>query len=362
VINNFCYIHIPFCTSKCKYCRFASVWNLDNIKVNLYVEKLLEEIKTSPLTPLLKGEGNFLKSIYFGWWTPGVLLPVQLEKIINSLKEKIDFDKNIEINIETIPITVTKENIIAWKNMWVNRLSIWVQTLNNDSLIEIWRGEKGNIIKSLDYISEVWFNNVSVDFIIWLPYVKKREIKKDIEYILDRYNFIKHISVYMLEEYYYPWNWNNISITEKEYLWEYIEINNFLKSKGFKRYEISNYALDWYECNHNKAYWNHSNMLAFWLWAHWYINWERFSNSNKFIEYYSWIKVIEEKLSTNDFFLEKVMFGLRTNWLENSLVEKLDNKKIYQFIEDWYMYYKKWILKISDKWILVLDYILKEII
>jgi oxygen-independent coproporphyrinogen III oxidase len=368
--NNFCYVHIPFCTSKCKYCRFASFWNLDTLKVNLYVDRLLTEIEKNKI------DFKNLKSIYFGWWTPSVLNIIQLEKIIKALENKYWFDKNIEINIEATPVTISNENIKWWKKIWINRISSWVQTLNNDSLIEIWRGEKWDIIKALDNTKEEWFDNISIDFIIWLPYVKSWEIKKNIEYILDNYDFIKHISVYMLEEYYdvpedkdskfenitYPDNWNKIWIKDEDYLWEYIEVKEFLSSRWFSSYEISNFAKPWYECKHNKAYWDHSEMLAFWLWAHGFINDERYCNSEDFLKYYSWKLESYEKLDSEDLFLEKIMFQLRTSWLTNDIVNKLDLDRINYFIDNWYLEKKSNKIILLDKWVLVLDYILKEIV
>jgi len=368
--SNFCYLHIPFCTSKCKYCRFASFWNLDKLKVNLYVEKLIREIENKKI------DFNNLKSIYFGGWTPSILSEIQLQNIINTVKNNHSFNEKIEINIEATPVTLLKENIISWKKIWINRISIWVQTLNNKSLIEIARGEKGDIIKALDNVLEVWFDNVSVDFIIWLPYVKPGEIKKDIEFILNKYSFIKHISVYLLEEYYdvpieveskfenitYPNNWNKVWLKDEDYLWEYIEIKKFLEKKWFYSYEISNFAKKWYECKHNKSYWDHSNILAFWLWAHWFLNNTRYSNSESFLDYYSGKQIIEDKLTEEDIFLEKVMFDLRTNWLDEEIYTKLNQNKLDEFIEQKYLQKKSNKIILLDKWVLVLDYILREII
>ncbi|MFK7779632.1 MAG: radical SAM family heme chaperone HemW [Candidatus Gracilibacteria bacterium] len=354
--NNFCYIHIPFCTSKCKYCHFASFGNLNEVKVALYVEHLLDEINNN------KMDFNNLKSIYFGGGTPSVLSIKQLGSIIKALKNKYNFDKKIEINLEATPITITKENIISWKKIGINRLSIGIQTLNNDSLIEIGRGKKGDIIGALGNINQIGFDNVSVDFIIGLPHVKKGGIKKEIKYILDNYTFIKHISVYMLEEQYYPGNWDDLSINEKDYLEEYIEISNFLKNKGFNKYEVSNFALSGYECIHNKAYWDHSNILAFGLGAHGFINNIRYSNSEKFVDYYLGKQKSEEKLIANDLFLEKVMFQLRTNGLTKKTYEKLDTDKINYFIEEKYLEKKSDKIILSDKGVLVLDYILGKIV
>lgn len=373
----FSYIHIPFCESKCKYCRFASTWKFQDLQIKKYINFLLEEIDTSPLTPLLKGEGNNkLESIYFGWWTPTTLNSDQLDQIIKALENKFWFKKNIEISLESTPSKITKENLEVWKNIWVNRLSIWVQTLNNKALEEIWRGNKGDIIKSLDNIKKVWFDNVSIDFIIWLPYIKKWDIKKDLEYILDNYDFIKHISVYMLEEYYYPWNWEDISIKEEDYLWEYEEVVNFLEERWFNRYEVSNFAgkpshqpspyegegVATYECKHNKAYWNHTNITWFWLAASSFIDNTRLANSDKFEWYYKWEFDYKEKLNKEDIFIEKVMFALRTKWLWLDLVEKLNKEKLEEFIKDWYLKKENDLIKLENKGVLVLDYILSEII
>jgi len=252
-VNNFCYIHIPFCSSKCKYCRFASFWILDSIKVDYYVKHLITEIKNK------KTDFNNLKSVYFGWWTPSILSAKQFNDIFNALNSKFKLEKNTEINIEATPITVTKENLLSWKKIGINRISIWVQTLNNESLKEIWRGEKWDIINALDVVKEVWFDNISIDFIIWLPFIKKWELKKDIDFILSNYNFIKHVSVYMLEEYYdvwdtesskfenitYPNKWESIWLNEEDYLSEYMDIKNFLNIRGFNSYEISNFSKKW---------------------------------------------------------------------------------------------------------------------
>ncbi len=253
---------------------------------------------------------------------------------------------------------------------------MWVQTLSTKSLDEIWRGNKWDIIQALDLLQERWIDNISLDFIIGLPYVEKWEIKKDIEYILDAYSFIKHISVYLLEEYYnedkiietkydkvtYPDDWNKLGIKDEDYLAEYREIKKFLKSRWFHSYEISNFSQPWYECKHNQAYWNHSQIVAFWLWAYWYTNWVRYRNSDSFNEYYKREKKVQELSNSEDLFLEKIMFQLRTSGIEQSLYSQLDTNKINLFIKDWYLKEENSVIKLEDKWVLVMDYILKEII
>ncbi|MDP2090553.1 MAG: coproporphyrinogen-III oxidase family protein [Candidatus Gracilibacteria bacterium] len=390
--NTFCYVHIPFCTSKCKYCRFASFGNIEFLKINAYVDKLINEIQRSSYCV----KNNTLKSIYFGGGTPSILSTKHLKNIIKSINEKYIFDKNIEINIEATPITVTKENIKSRIEIGINRISIGVQSLNRDTLKEIGRGEKGDIIQALDNINDRFLPftkgvpevggggilNISVDFIIGLPHVKKGEIKKDIEYILDNYDFVNHISVYMLEEYYeqsavsnedglldskfqnivYPNNWMNLGINEDDYLGEYIEIKEYLKTRGFISYEISNFAKLGYECKHNNSYWNHSNVVGYGLGAHSLVNNVRFSNSEEFLGYYIGEKQDYEILNNNDIFIEKIMFGLRTSGLEKYIYEKLEYDKLLQFVNDGLLYLEDDVFKLTDRGVMLLDYILRELI
>ncbi len=371
------YIHIPFCEQKCSYCRFASVWNSQEFLIEKYVRYLSKEIETSKYSSLDKRE---VTTIYFWWWTPGVLTLKQLKSIFTTLKNKFTFAKNIEISLESTPDRVTIDNVEWWIRLWITRLSMWVQTLNKKSLELIWRGNKWDIETALENIKVVlsWKLNldISLDFIIWLPHVEKWEIKKDIQKTLKKYNFVKHISVYMLEDYYnedkviettydkktYPDNWNKLWVAENDYLEEYVGIKKYLESMWFHKYEISNFSKSWYECKHNKWYWTHSKIVAFWLWAYWFVDWIRYANSEKFWEYYAWKKILEEKLSDEDLFLETVMFQLRTSWLDKKTILKLNKEKINNLLEEKYLEKKSDKIILSDKWVMVMDYILSEII
>ncbi|MDD5213331.1 MAG: radical SAM family heme chaperone HemW [Candidatus Gracilibacteria bacterium] len=363
----FSYIHIPFCSSKCKYCRFASTASLDKLKIQTYTEKLINEIENFN-RPLSKESG--LKSVYFGGGTPSVLDIKQISKILETLKTKFGFEENIEITLESTPQNINSKNLVSWNNLGINRLSMGVQTLNEDSLKEIGRDDKSVILKALDEVKKInppAFNhslkeggliNISLDFIIGLPHTKKGETKKDIEYILENYPFIKHISVYMLEDHYY--NFETI-LSEDDYLQEYNEVRDFLNTRGFNFYELSNSAQDGYECKHNIAYWKHSEMLAFGLGTHGFVNNTRYSNSETFKGYYAG-KIEEEKLTENDIFLEKIMFDIRTNGISIEFLEKLNKNKIEEFLETGFLEMKDDKLILTKKSYSLGDFIIREII
>jgi len=400
----FLYIHVPFCESKCKYCRFASTWNLQKFRLEKYVDFITSSIKTSPSIPLETSPSipllweereveQIKSSIYFWWGTPWVLSLVQLEKILSDFT----YDTSTEITLETTPNKITRENILWWQKLWINRISMWVQSLNNKTLKEIGREDKWDILKALDLLENI-IENISIDFIIGLPYVKKWWVKRDIGFLLEKYDFIQHVSVYMLEDvtsslshletspsiplleerevvqisspspqgegargWGYPWNWEENSIEKEDYLDEYIEVKEFLEKKGFYRYEISNFAKPLRECRHNMSYWNHSEVRAIWLWASWYEKWERYSFPDNFKDFYAGNNIFREKLTKNDIFTEKVMFQLRTSGLIEKIYKKLNQEKIEYFIKEGYLFLENKKLKLTDKWILVLDYILREI-
>ncbi len=367
----FSYIHIPFCESKCKYCRFASLGSINKVLVNKYIAHLLHDIKNFK-RPEWAG---LLNSVYFWGGTPSILEMNQLSEILESLKTKFGFEKNIEITLESTPINITAQNLIAWEALWINRISMWIQTLNNKALQEIKRDSKETIFSALEYLKNSKIKNISVDFIIWLPYVQAWETLQDIKYVLENYNFIKHISVYMLEDYYvwnqddsnfekitYPETWKNLGLEEEFFSKEYLEIKSYLESTWFFKYELSNFSKSGYECKHNISYWNHSEVIWFWLGSHSFVNNTRYAYKDDFLWYYKSELEYEEVLNERDFFLEKIMFWFRTSWLEKKLYNQLNQEKINNFIKLWYINIENDTITIHDNVIHLMDKIISEII
>lgn len=373
----FCYIHIPFCESKCKYCRFASFWWIDDFLKKKYVQKLINDIES------FDKKNEKLESIYFWWWTPTSISDNDIWGIINSLDRKFWFKNAIEISLETTPKFINSNRLKIFSELWINRLSLWIQSLNDKALKEIWRNSRDVIISSLDVLErQKYIENISLDFIIWLPFVKIWWVKKDIQFVLNNYNFVKHISVYMLEDYYqskdknknlkinkkekfeniyYPDSWGNLWIREEDYLREYLGIKDYLQKNWYYRYEISNYSMNWFECKHNNAYWEHKDYLWFWLGSHSFINGFRYSTKDDFDWYYKWEFSHEEKLSENDKFLERVMFWLRTNWLEKDIYEKLDKNSLERYILEWYLQKSGNKIILADKSVTILDYLIADL-
>lgn len=352
----YCYVHIPFCETKCKYCRFASFSNIKKIEVAKYVHFLCNSIHT------YDWKKNPLKTLYFWWGTPSTLSHSQLENIIKSLKTTFGFLDTIEISLEATPQSLTQKNLDAWYQMWINRISTGVQSLNNQTLKEIGRTTKEDICIWLQNLTSSPIKNISVDCIIGLPHAKSGQTISDIEFLTHRFPKITHISVYMLEEYYYPESWEIVSISEEQYLQEYIESKKLLEKKGFQRYELSNFSKKWHQCKHNKAYWKHQPVVAFWLDAHGYINGTRYAHENTFKKYYSGKLAYSEKLTKEQKVTEKLMFWLRTTGIRKNIVPFLDAQNLQQFIKQWFLKNTKTGIIFQDSATLVLDYILKELL
>lgn len=353
-LKMFFYIHIPFCSSKCKYCSFASFSDISWELKNKYLKKLKEEIRDF----FERNWKQEINSIYFWWWTPSLLLIKEIEEIL-GIFYKFWYIKNTEITLEANPENITREYIIWLEKLWINRISIWIQSLNNETLEKIWRAKKSQIINTLDILQKSQIDNISVDFIIWLPHATRWETKKNLEEIIVKYPKIKHISVYMLESWRYPENWKNISIQEDDYLEEYIEVVEFLENAGFFKYEISNFAKKWYTCKHNQSYWNHGNYRWFGLCAASFIDSKRFANSSNFLGYFANKLEYEENLNREDLELEKIMFNIRTFWIDKKLVR--NEEKLKEFIDLNRLKKEKNIIHLTNKWTLLVDYILKEV-
>ena len=123
------YVHIPFCVKKCDYCDFPSdVASLD--EQAYYIRVLKKEIRSfEPLGNLYR-----VKTLYFGGGTPSILDPVQLQRIVDQLKDQYEFAEDAEATIECNPGTLNEEKLSAYREMGFNRLSIGLQSANNEEL------------------------------------------------------------------------------------------------------------------------------------------------------------------------------------------------------------------------------------
>ncbi|MEI7942320.1 MAG: radical SAM family heme chaperone HemW [Candidatus Riflemargulisbacteria bacterium] len=295
------YVHIPYCTNKCDYCDFYSEYPKQTVE-DAYVKAVISELKE-------RYGGELVATVFFGGGTPSLLNGEQLKSILS----KINLAKNHEVTIECNPETITLEKLRDYKAVGVNRISIGVQSFDDGKLRLIGRTRNINVMDKIEQAITV-FDNVGIDLMYALPTQNNEDIVKEISYLLPE---VKHVSYYALTleegtrlfnkmEGEHPINDDlQADLTE--------EVVRELAVQDFERYEISNFAKDGYECQHNMAYWMYQDYLGIGAGAVSTIQGVRTENVKDIRTYTKGDrKGNEYKLTADEQANEKLMMQLRT--------------------------------------------------
>lgn len=262
-----CYIHIPFCKGKCKYCSFVS-FNKSEL-ITGYVYSILKEINVNY-------KGETLKTLYIGGGTPSLLPANLLSKVI----KKFIFAPDAEVTIEVNPDDCNLDYLRSLKELGFNRLSVGSQTFDDNLLKLIGRRHNSEqTIKTVEHAKIAGFKNISLDLIYGLPEQTVNCLKQDLEKFIEL--DIQHISTYGLKieggSYWGKHMPENIPDDDTQ-ADMYEEVNKILTNAGFERYEVSNFARNGFESRHNLAYWNNEEYYGFGVSAHGYVDGIRYSN------------------------------------------------------------------------------------
>ena len=270
------FIHIPFCNSLCNYCDFPKMF-YDKKFISKYLDSLEKEINQ-------RYKNEPVKTIYIGGGTPTSLNIVELERLL-KITNIFNKDNLVEYTIESNIESLSEEKIKLLKKYNINRISLGVESLNNDNLKELNRHHtKEQTLKLIKTLKQNKINNISIDYIYGINN-NINIIKEDINLFLTL--DIPHISCYSLiiEK-------NTIfGIQKREYINEDIEyqmykyINKTLTQNNYSQYEISNYAKENYESLHNLNYWNNGEYYGFGLGAVSYLNKRRITNTKNLTKY-----------------------------------------------------------------------------
>ena len=185
------YVHIPFCMKKCFYCDFVSYCNKENL-VDEYIKCLKKEIESK------KNKSKFgIDTIYIGGGTPSFINENHIKDIIYILKESFDIDKETEITIEVNPGTVNENKLEIYKEVGINRLSMGLQSTNNELLKMLGRIHTyEQFLESYNMAKNIGFKNINVDLMIGLPNQKLEEVNDSVKKVINLKP--NHISVYSL--------------------------------------------------------------------------------------------------------------------------------------------------------------------
>ena len=287
------YVHIPFCKDKCYYCDFVSFKNMEE-KQEKYIECLVKEIENKQWGKINK---NYeITTVYIGGGTPSYINSSYIEKILETIKNnaKINLSKT-EITIEVNPGTVDEEKLKEYKKAGINRISIGLQSTNNNLLKQIGRIHTyEQFLNTYKLAQKVGFENINVDLMLGLPNQSISDLKHSVEKVMELNP--NHISVYslILEEGTKLYNLvENGKLKLPEETLErqmYWYVKNRLELAKYKHYEISNFAKEGFQSKHNINCWNQEEYLGFGLAAHSYFENKRFSNIENIEDYINNIK------------------------------------------------------------------------
>ncbi|AKA70663.1 radical SAM family heme chaperone HemW [Clostridium scatologenes] len=306
------YIHIPFCKQKCLYCDFPSFANKENLMLD-YSKALASDIESCC--------SRSIKTIFIGGGTPTYLTLEawnNIKKAIDRLKKTED----LEFTVEGNPGTFTKEKLKFLKEMGVNRLSIGLQCWQNNILKKLGRIHNvKDFIKSYEMARDIGFENINVDLMFGLPDQNIEQWEETLDKIVKLNP--EHISCYSLiiEEgtpFYSMDQKGKLILPEEEIERKMYRYGiKFLKSKGYRQYEISNFSKPGKECKHNLVYWNLQEYIGCGSGAHSYIGNLRYRKSENIQEYIKNVKenknleLDKHENSKEDNIEEFVFMGLR---------------------------------------------------
>ncbi len=339
--NNFgVYIHIPFCKQKCFYCDFPSFAGRERF-IDNYLSALGRELE---LAAEKYGEQGRLKpaTVYVGGGTPSLLALNQMEGLFAAIDKHINLDFVDEFTIEANPGTLTVDKLRLMKATGVNRLSIGVQSLDDDCLKSIGRIHTAReAVESVRLAQEKGFDNISIDLMYGLPGQTMETLKASVEKALTL--DIQHISIYglQLEEgtvFSRQQEMGKLQLPDDEQVeMMYDYITEVLPLNDYTRYEISNYALPGFESKHNCLYWQDVSYLGFGAGAHSYWQGSRYENPADIEQYISRISggeilgYMEEQVGEKEHMEEFCFLGLRmTSGIKKGKFKEVFNKDIHE--------------------------------
>ena len=320
------YIHIPFCKSKCAYCNFFSL--ASESKINDYVEALKKEIV---LRKNYLG-GEMVKTIYFGGGTPSLLSVKNIEEILELLNKNYEIIPNPEITLEINPDTIDREKMSSLKKIGVNRMSVGIQSFDDDDLRYLGRRhDSRHAMQVLEDLKHTDFEKITLDLIYGMPTLTEEKWNKNLDIFFS--TGITHLSAYALTVEPKTILGQRIekgelqSVSEEETILHYNILVERTKENGFEHYEISNFAKEGFRSQHNSIYWRDEKYLGLGPSAHSYDGNSRQWNISNLTKYIQMVGDAEtqrhrdtelfyekEILSTEDKFNEYVMTSLRTSW------------------------------------------------
>ncbi len=259
------YIHWPWCIKKCPYCDFNS-YKLQSEDAELFY---LNALKKSLNRVTEEVSGREVTTVYIGGGTPSLLSPAAIEEILSAVRKNLSLPSSVEISMEANPGTFEYEKFKDFKRAGINRLSIGIQSFNDEKLKILGRVHNSKDAKKAAEAAAEIFENFNLDLMFALPGQTMEELTEDLETALSFGS--THLSYYQLtiepNTYFGKYEPKNLPGDELR-----ADMSDFvvqsLEKAGFEHYEISGYAKKGYQCRHNLNYWMYGDYLGIGPGAH----------------------------------------------------------------------------------------------
>ena len=310
------YIHIPFCAGKCSYCDFYSLDGCDGLMPKYQQALIKHIIETAP-----QMEPYYIDTVYFGGGTPSYYGAKYICELFNTLKRSAKVLRSAEVTVEVNPDSVTKEDLRMMRSEGINRLSMGVQSANDDILKLI--GRRHNFRQAeqaMKMARSEGFDNISIDLIYGLPTQSRNDWADTLFKALAMHP--QHMSCYGLkieegtpiEKY----KGTDSLPSDDEQADMYLYMTDILQHYDYDQYEISNFAIEGYESKHNLKYWRLDDYMGFGPGAHSCVGNLRYSVKSDLEGYISGVmngtEIIDEyeHIGSLERAAEYIMLGMRT--------------------------------------------------
>ncbi|MBV4461484.1 radical SAM family heme chaperone HemW [Pseudomonas sp. COR58] len=259
------YVHIPWCVRKCPYCDFNSHTATQVLPEQEYVDAMLADLDQD----LHAVHGRELSSIFFGGGTPSLFSAEALGRLLEGVKQRIRFADDIEITLEANPGTFEQEKFVAYRALGINRLSIGIQSFQQQKLEALGRIHNGDeAVRAAGMARQAGFDNFNLDLMHGLPDQSLDDALSDLRQAIA----LKptHISWYQLTLEPNTVFWNQPPVLpEDDTLWDIQEAGQALLAEhGYAQYEVSAYAQPGRAARHNLNYWSFGDFIGIGAGAH----------------------------------------------------------------------------------------------
>ena len=259
------YIHVPWCVKKCPYCDFNSHKSPEVLPENDYIDALIRDLEQE--VPYVWG--RTIKTIFIGGGTPSLFSAKAYDRLFSSLRALLPISHNAEITLEANPGTFEQQRFADYLSLGINRLSIGIQSFNNDSLQALGRiHDSQQAIRAVETAHKVGFENFNLDLMFGLPHQTEKTAHEDIETAIALEP--THLSYYQLTiepNTLFHQQPPKLPDDDPVFDWQ-IDSQHRLSKAGYTQYEVSAYAKNKRRCQHNLNYWQFGDYLGIGAGAH----------------------------------------------------------------------------------------------